>query len=159
MAKNKKQDSSTIAFNKKANFDYEMKEEFVAGVVLKGWQVKALRAGRVSVANNPHIIIDRNNEAWIAGMIINPLNEANTHDFKDPNASVKILLNKKEIDRIRGQKEQKGYTVVLNKLFWKKSFVKAQISLAKGKNTVDKRQTIKEREGKIEAQRAVKNLR
>lgn len=159
MAKKKNKNPSDIALNKKANFDYEMKEEFIAGVMLKGWQVKALRAGRISLANNPHIVIDRNNEAWISGMIINPLPQANTHEFRDANSSVKLLLNKKEIDRLRGQKEQKGFTIVLNKLFWKRNFVKAKISLAKGKNVSDKRKTIQEREGKIEAERAMKNAR
>lgn len=157
MAKKKNKNPSDIAFNKKANFDYEMKEEFIAGLMLKGWQVKALRAGRVSLANNPFVVIDNKGEAWISGMVINPLNDGNAYESKDPNASIKLLLNKKEIDNIRGQKEQKGFTVVLNKLFWKKHLVKAKISLAKGKNTVDKRKTVQEREGKIEAQRAMKN--
>lgn len=159
MAKQKKKNPSDIALNKKANFDYEMKEEFVAGMVLKGWQIKALRAGRVSLANNPHIVFDRNNEAWISGMIINPLPQANTHDFHDSNASIKLLLNRKEIERMMGQRDQKGMTVVLNKLFWKKNLVKAKISIAKGKNVVDKRKTIQDREGKIEAERAMKNAR
>lgn len=159
MAKKKKSNPLDIAKNKKAHFDYEMKEEFIAGVMLKGWQVKALRAGRVSLANNPHIVIDRNNECWISGMIINPLQDANTHDYQDSNASVKLLLKKSEIDRLRGQKEQKGLTIVLNKLFWKKHMVKAKISLAKGKNVADKRKTIQDREGKIEAGRAMKNIR
>lgn len=158
MTKNKKS-SNDIAINKKAKFDYEMKEEFIAGVQLQGWQVKALRAGRGSLANNPHVIIDRNGEAWIAGMIITPLLQASTHVDANPNASIKLLLNRKEIDRMIGQKEQKGYTIIVNKLFWQRNFIKAKISLAKGKNNSDKRSAIKDRESKIEADRAVKNAR
>lgn len=158
MTKNKKI-SNDIAVNKKAKFDYEMKEEFIAGVQLQGWQVKALRAGRGSLANNPHVIIDRNGEAWIAGMIITPLLQASTHVDANPNASIKLLLNRKEIDRMIGQKEQKGYTIIVNKLFWQRNFIKAKISLAKGKNNSDKRSAIKDRESKIEADRAVKNAR
>ncbi len=158
MSKNKK-GSNDIAINKKAKFDYEMQEEFIAGVQLQGWQVKALRAGRGSLANNPHVIIDRNGEAWIAGMIITPLLQASTHVDANPNASIKLLLNRKEIDRMIGQKEQKGYTIVVNKLFWQRNFIKAKISLAKGKNKSDKRSAIKDRESKIEADRAVKNAR
>ena len=157
--KNNKKNDNTIAKNKKENYDYETKEEFIAGVVLKGWQVKSLRQKRVSLANNPHIIIDRNNEAWISGMSITPLEQANTHEFRDSNASVKLLLNKKEIDKIRGAKEQKGFTAILHALFWQGQYVKAKISLSRGKNTVDKRKTVQEREGKIEAQRAMKNIR
>lgn len=159
MAKQKKKNPNDIAVNKKANFDYEMKEEFVAGLILTGWQVKSLRAGRVSLANNPHIVFDRNGEAWISGMMINPLPQANTHEFRDANASVKLLLNRKEIDRLMGQRDQKGMTIVLNKLFWKKNLIKAKVSLAKGKNVVDKRKTIQEREGKIEAERVMKNAK
>lgn len=152
----KKKNDNDIAVNKKAHYDYAMEESFTAGLFLKGWQVKALRAGKVSLANNPHIIIDRNGEAWISGMVINPLEQASTHVFTDAKASIKLLLKRKEIDKLIGQKEQKGFTIILNKLFWKKNLVKAKISLAKGKNTSDKRQTIKERDAKREAARAIK---
>lgn len=159
MKKKKQMGSATIAKNKKAKFNYEIKEELEAGLVLKGWQVKSLRAGRVSLANNPHIVISAKGEAYIAGMEINPLPQANTHEFRDSNASIKLLLHKKEISRLIGQSEQKGYTIVLTSLYWKRDKVKANIGLAKGKSTSDKRQTVKEREGKIEAQRAMKNFR
>lgn len=159
MSKQKKKSLNDIAINKKAKFDYEMSEEFIAGLILSGWQVKSLRAGRVSLANNPHIVFDRNGEAWISGMLITPLPQANTHEFRDANASVKLLLNRKEIDRMMGQRDQKGMTIVLNKLFWQKNLIKAKISLAKGKNVTDKRKTIQDREGKIEAERAMKNAR
>lgn len=155
---NKKNDN-TIAINKKANYEYETIEKFVAGVVLQGWQVKSLRNKRVSLANSPHIIIDRNNEAWISGMTITPMEQANTHNNHDANQSIKLLLNKNEINKIRGSKEQKGYTAILHSLFWQGQYVKANISLSRGKNTIDKRKTVQEREGKIEAQRAMKNAK
>lgn len=155
---NKKNDNS-IAINKKANYEYETIEKFVAGVVLQGWQVKSLRNKRVSLANSPHIIIDRNNEAWISGMTITPMEQANTHNNHDANQSIKLLLNKNEINKIRGSKEQKGYTAILHSLFWQGQYVKANISLSRGKNTIDKRKTVQEREGKIEAQRAMKNAK
>ncbi len=155
----KKKNDNTIAINKKANYEYETIEKFIAGVVLQGWQVKSLRNKRVSLANSPHIIIDRNNEAWISGMTITPMEQANTHNNHDANQSIKLLLNKNEINKIRGSKEQKGYTAILHSLFWQGQYVKANISLSRGKNTVDKRKTVQEREGKIEAQRAMKNIR
>lgn len=159
MKKNNKKKSDNVAVNKKARFNYELKDEYEAGLVLKGWQIKAIKAGRVSVENNPHVIIDRKGEAWLSGMIINPLMEASTHEFKDSNASIKLLLHKKEISRMIGLMEQKGFTIVLNKLYFKNHILKAKINLAKGKNAADKRQTIKERDSKIEAQRAVKSFR
>ena len=155
----KKKNPSSIAINKKARFNYELKDSFEAGLVLKGWQIKAIKAGKLSVDNNPHIIIDRNNEAWISGMIITPLMEASTHEFADSNASIKLLLHKKEIAKMKEISEQKGFTIVLNKLYFKGHLVKATINLAKGKNAADKRQTIKDRDSKIEAQRAVKSFR
>ena len=148
--------SNTIAVNKKAKFNYEMQEDMEAGLVLKGWQVKSLRAGKVSLANNPHIIINAKGEAFISGMEIIPMVQANTHESRDSNQSIKLLLHKKEIARLIGQTEQKGYTIILYNLYWKRDKVKAKIALAKGKSSGDKRQTIKEREGKIEAQRAIK---
>lgn len=157
--KKKTKSSSTIAINKKAGYNYEIKEDMEAGVMLKGWQVKSLREGKVNLSNNPHIIINAKGEAFISGMEINPLVQANSFEIQDSKQSIKLLLHKKEINRLVGQSEQKGYTIVLCKLYWKKGLIKAKIALAKGKNDGDKRQTIKEREGKIEAQRIMKNVR
>lgn len=156
--KNTNKDNN-IAINKKARFNYTLEESFEAGVKLEGWQVKSLRQKKVSLDNNPHIVINSKGEAFIAGMIINPLVQSNSHEFRDPNKSIKLLLHKKEIATLIGRVQEKGYTIILCNLYWKRDKVKAEIALGKGKNQSDKRQTIKEREGKVEAERAMKNVR
>jgi len=153
-----KKDKNVISVNKKAGFNYEVEDILEAGTRLKGWQVKSLRAGKVNLSNNPHIIINSKGEPFISGMSINPLPQSNT-EFTDENQSIPLLLNKKEISRLIGKTQQKGYTIVLCSLYWSRGKVKAEIALAKGKSVGDKRQVIKEREGKIEANREMKNLR
>jgi SsrA-binding protein len=156
MATKKKTDpSSRIADNKKAAFNYFFEEKFEAGVVLQGWEVKSLRDGKVQLTDG--YVVIRNGEMYLIGLQINPLNTASSHVSPDSVRTKKLLLHKEEIRRLIGKIEQKGYTLVALNLHWKNGKVKAEIALAKGKAEHDKRDTIKDREGKREVERAMKS--
>jgi len=156
MATKKQQDtSSRIADNKKAAFNYFFEERFEAGMVLEGWEVKALREGKVQLTDG--YVVIRNGELFVLGCQINPLKSASTHVNPDSVRTKKLLLHKDEIRRLTGKVEQKGYTLVPLNLHWKAGKVKCEIALAKGKAEHDKRDTIKDREGKREVERAMKS--
>lgn len=150
----KKDPSSRIADNKKAAFNYFFEEKFEAGMVLEGWEVKALREGKVQLTDG--YVVIRNGELFVIGCQINPLKTASTHVKPEAARTKKLLMHKDEIRRLIGKVEQKGYTLVPLNLHWKNGRVKCEIALAKGKATHDKRDTIKEREGKREVERAMK---
>jgi len=153
----KKQDtsSSRIADNKKAAYNYFFEERFEAGMVLEGWEVKSLREGKVQLTDG--YVVIREGELYVIGCQINPLKSASTHINPDSVRTKKLLLKKDEIRRLIGKVEQKGYTLVPLNLHWKAGKVKCEIALAKGKAEHDKRDTIKDREGKREVERAMKS--
>lgn len=144
-----------IAQNKKAAFNYFFEERFEAGMVLEGWEVKALRAGKAQLTDG--YVVIRGGELYVIGCQINPLGTASTHVRPDAVRTRKLLMKKDEIQRLIGKVEQKGYTLVPLRLYWKNGRVKCEIALAKGKATHDKRDTIREREGKREVERALKH--
>ncbi len=146
--------SALIADNKKAAFNYFFEERFEAGMVLEGWEVKALRAGKVQLTDG--YVVIRDGELYVIGCQINPLGTASTHVRPDAVRTKKLLMHGEEIRRLIGKVEQKGYTLVPLNLHWKNGRVKCEIALAKGKATHDKRDTIKDREGKREVERAMK---
>jgi len=151
-----KQDSAArIAENKKAAYNYFFEERFEAGMVLEGWEVKALRDGKVNLTEG--YVVVRKGELFIIGLQINPLRTASTHINPDAVRTRKLLLHKDEIRRLTGKVEQKGYTLVPINLHWKSGRVKCEVALAKGKAEHDKRDTIKDREGKREVERAMKS--
>jgi SsrA-binding protein len=152
----KKPDSNArIADNKKAAYNYFFEEKFEAGMVLQGWEVKALREGKVQLTDG--YVVVKNGELFIIGLQINPLRTASTHVNPDAIRTKKLLMHKEEIRRLIGKVEQKGYTLVPLNLHWKAGKVKCDIALAKGKAEHDKRDTIKDREGKREVERAMKS--
>jgi SsrA-binding protein len=151
----KPESTSRIADNKKAAYNYFFEERFEAGIVLQGWEVKALREGKVQLTDGYVIIKD--GEMFLVGLQINPLRTASTHVTTDALRTKKLLLHKAEIMRLIGKVEQKGYTLVALNLHWKAGKVKCEIALAKGKAEHDKRNTIKDREGKREVERAMKD--
>ena len=152
----KKPDTSArIADNKKAIFNYFIEERFEAGMVLEGWEVKSVREGKVQLTDG--YVVIREGEMFLIGCQINPLKSASTHVNPDAVRTKKLLLKKDEIRRLIGKVEQKGYTLVPLNLHWKNGRVKCEIALAKGKAEHDKRDTIKEREGKREVERAMKS--
>ncbi len=155
MAKAKKNDSgSTIALNKKARHDYHIEERFEAGLVLTGWEVKSLRAGKCQLVDS-YVQIHQG-EAWLMGTHITPLKEASTHVVANPTRLRKLLLNRREINKLIGAVQQAGYSCVPLALYWKNNRVKCEIALVKGKKEFDKRETQKEREWGRQKQRIVR---
>ena len=154
MAK-KPETSSRIADNKKAAFNYFFEERHEAGVVLHGWEVKALREGKVQLTDG--YVLIKEGEMYLLGCQINPLKMASTHVNPDSARIKKLLLKKADIERLTIKVEQKGYTLVPINLHWKNGYVKCDIALAKGKAEHDKRDVIKDREGKREVERALKS--
>ncbi|MDP3650083.1 MAG: SsrA-binding protein SmpB [Rhodoferax sp.] len=152
----KKPDTATrIADNKKAAYNYFFEERFETGLVLEGWEVKSLREGKVQLTDG--YVVVRNGELFIIGLQITPLGTASTHISPDKVRTKKLLLHKEEIKRLIGKIDQKGYTLVPLNLHWKAGKIKCDIALAKGKAEHDKRNTIKDREGKREVARAMKS--
>jgi SsrA-binding protein len=149
--KQNKSNGNTIALNKKAKFDYELHERFEAGVALLGWEVKSLRAGKVQITDT--YVIFKNSEAWLLAAQIVPLATASTHFVTDPHRTRKLLLNRRELNRLHEAVEQKGYTVVPTALYWKDHLVKLEIAIAKGKQQHDKRETEKDRDWARQKQR------
>ena len=154
MAK-KPETSTRIADNKKAAYNYFFEERHEAGMVLEGWEVKALREGKVQLTDG--YVLIRGGEMFVMGCQINPLKSASTHVNPDSIRTKKLLLHKEEIRRLTIKVEQKGYTLVPLNLHWKDGKVKCESALAKGKAEHDKRDTIKDREGKREVERAMKS--
>ncbi|WP_022948456.1 SsrA-binding protein SmpB [Methylohalobius crimeensis] len=153
--KNKKDmGGNTIALNRQARHDFFIEETFEAGLALEGWEVKSLRAGRANLKESYVLIKDA--EAWLFGAHISPLASASTHIHPDPTRTRKLLLHKKELARLIGQVERRGYTLVPLKLYWKKNRIKLEIGLAKGKKLYDKRATEKERDWQREKRRLLK---
>ena len=142
--KEEKAKSNTIAQNKKARFDYFIEERFEAGLALQGWEVKSLRAGKAQLVDS--FVMIRNGEAWLHGSHLTPLSSASTHVTPEPARIRKLLLNRREIDRLTGLVERKGYTLVALELYWSKGRAKLAVGLAKGKKQHDKRATEKERD-------------
>ena len=146
---------SRIAENKKAAVDYFFEERHEAGIVLHGWEVKALRSGKAQLTDGYVIIKD--GELFLIGCQIQPLKTASTHVTPDSARIKKLLMKKDDIKRLIGKVEQKGFTLVPVNLHWKNGLVKCDIALAKGKGEHDKRDVIKDREGKREVERAMKS--
>jgi SsrA-binding protein len=154
MAKNKERTESTIAQNKKARFDYFIEERMEAGVALQGWEVKSLRAGKAQLVDS--YVILRDGEAWLLGSHVAPLSSASSHVIPEPKRIRKLLMNRREIDRLAGLVERKGYTLVALELYWKKSRAKLSVGLAKGKKQHDKRATEKDRDWQRDKARVLK---
>jgi len=144
----------SILENRKAFHDYFVEERYEAGLVLEGWEVKAIRAGRVHL-KEAYVVV-KTAEPFIIGMHITPLTSASTHVHADPTRSRKLLLNAEEIRKLIGKVEQKGYTLVPLDLHYSKGRVKLQIGLAKGKKQHDKREVEKERDWQREQQRLLR---
>ena len=156
MAKNRKHENS-IARNKKAWHDYFIEEEFEAGLILEGWEVKSLRAGAAQLKES--YVVIRNGELFLFGAHFSPLQTASTHVRPDPVRNRKLLLHQTEIDKLTGAVERRGYTLVPLALYWKRSRAKLQIALAKGKKQYDKRAAIRQREWDPEQHRLLKLTR
>ncbi len=144
-----------IAENRRARYEYHIEEQFEAGMVLQGWEVKAVRAGQVQLTDGyVHI---RDGELFLIGCRINALRAASTHITPEADRTKKLLMHKAEIRRLIGKVEQKGFTLVPLNLHYKDGRVKADIALAKGKAEHDKRNTEKERDWNREKGRLMRH--
>jgi len=146
----------SIVQNRKARHEYFIEEVFEAGLVLEGWEVKAIRAGHVQLAES--YIIVRDGELWVIGMHITPLATTSTHIKPDPIRTRKLLLNRHEINKLIGQVEQRGYALIPLNLHFRRGRIKMDVALGKGKKQHDKRDTQRERDWKREQQRLLKNV-
>jgi SsrA-binding protein len=146
---------SNIAENRRAHFNYHIEERFEAGVVLSGWEIKAIRAGQVQLTDG--YVVIKSGELFLIGARINALRSASTHVHPEPDRTKKLLMHKDQIRRLIGKTEQKGYTLVPLNLHYKGGLVKAEIALAKGKQLHDKRESEKERDWEREKGRLMRH--
>lgn len=156
MARSKSKDAggSAIAENRRARHDYFIENTLVAGLVLLGWEVKSLRAGRANLSEA--YVVLRGGEVWLIGAHFSPLASASTHVEAEPTRSRKLLLNRAEIRTLIGAVERKGYTLIPLRLFWQKGRAKLAVGLARGKKQHDKRASERERDWQREKQRVLK---
>ena len=144
-----------IAENRRARFEYHLEEQFEAGLVLEGWEVKSVRAGQVQLTDG--YVTIRDGELFLIGCRINALRTASTHVQPEADRTKKLLMHKEEIRRLIGKVEQKGFTLVPLNLHYKGGHVKAEIALAKGKAEHDKRNTEKKRDWEREKGRLMRH--
>ncbi|MDW8479704.1 MAG: SsrA-binding protein SmpB [Xanthomonadales bacterium] len=149
--------SGTIALNRRARFEYALGERFEAGIALEGWEVKALRAGRVAFGESYALI--RDGEIHLFGTQITPLPTVSTHRAVDPRRTRKLLLHRREIDRLIGAVEREGYTLVPTAMYWKNGLVKVELALARGKKLHDKRASERERDWQRDRERLLRRGR
>ncbi len=155
MAKDKKTTGeSTIALNRQARHEYFLEDRYEAGLVLEGWEVKSLRAGRLQLKES-YVLLNKG-EAWLFGSHISPLPTASTHIHPDPTRTRKLLLHREQLRKLIGAVERKGYTLIPIAMYWKKGRAKLEIALAKGKQDFDKRNTERDRDWQREKERLFK---
>lgn len=145
----------SIAENRKARFNYHIEETFEAGIVLSGWEIKAIRAGQVQLTDG--YVVVKDGELYLIGCRINALRSASTHVHPEADRTKKLLMHREQIRRLIGKTEQKGYTLVPLDLHYKGGRVKAEIALARGKQLHDKRETEKQRDWDKEKGRLMRN--
>ena len=152
--KDKAKGGGTIALNKRARHEYHLEERFEAGLALQGWELKSIRAGRANIVEAYAVILE--GELFLVGAQMTPLISASTHVVADAHRTRKLLLHKREIDQLIGRVQRDGYTLVPTALYWKANKVKAEIALAKGKQSHDKREASKERDWARDKQRLMR---
>ena len=155
MAKTKPQ-PATIARNRRAGYEYSFQTKYQAGIVLEGWEIKSIRAGKVQLTDTYVVVC--NAEAYLLNAQITPLLSSSTHVTPEPARSRKLLLNRREIHDIAVATRAKGTTCVALSMYWHNNFVKVEIATAVGKRDYDKRKTIQEREWNRQKQRLAKQI-
>ncbi|WP_017307246.1 SsrA-binding protein SmpB [Spirulina subsalsa] len=145
-----------ITDNRKARYLYEIVETYEAGIQLVGTEVKSIRAGRVNMQDGYGLI--RNGEAWLINVHISPYQESSDYFNHDPRRTRKLLMKRKEINKLVGKLEQKGLTLVPLKMYFKRGWVKLVLGLGRGKKLHDKRETTKQRQDQRDMQRALKRF-
>ncbi len=144
-----------ITENRKARFEYHLEEKLEVGIILQGWEIKAIRENKVQMTGG--YVIVKDGELFLVGLRIDPLVSASSHTQTDPERVRKLLAHRSEINKLIGKTEQKGYTLVPTDLHFTNGRVKMTIALAKGKNVADKRDAVKERDWKKEQGRLMKS--
>jgi SsrA-binding protein len=147
---------SIIADNRKARHDYFIEQTFEAGLALEGWEVKSIRSGHVQLKDS--YVVIRKGQAFLIGSHITPIKTISLQSAADPYRTRKLLLNNRELNKVIGATQQKGYTVVPLNLHWKKQWIKLEIALAKGKKVYDKRESDKRRNWDREKQHLKRSL-
>ncbi len=147
--------SATIAVNKRARFEYHLDERLEAGIALEGWEVKALRAGQIQFGDS--YVLLKNGEAFLFGCLITPLPSVSTHIQPDPTRTRRMLLHRREIDRLIGLVERKGQTIIPTAMYWKQGKVKVEIAVARGKKQHDKRAAQKDKDWERQKERMLKH--
>lgn len=155
MAKQKKVSPGNIAKNRKAFHEYSISDKTEAGLELQGWEVKSMRVGKVNLSDAYCII--QNNQVILLGCHITPLNTASTHVICEPERPRRLLLNRREIDKLKGHVERQGYAILATSLYWKGPWAKVEIGLGKGKKEHDKREDGKQRDWEREKSRVLKD--
>jgi SsrA-binding protein len=145
----------SIAQNRKAFHDYFVEERYEAGLVLEGWEVKAIRAGRVQLGDG--YVLVRNGALWLTGAHISPLPTVSTHFVPDPTRSRKLLMHAEEVQRLIGKVEQRGYTLIPLDMHYKKGRIKLEVALGRGKLKHDKRAAERDREWERDKQRLLRS--
>ncbi len=153
--KKSKTPDNTIAVNRVARHDYFIEDDIEVGMVLEGWEVKSLRAGNLQLRESYVFIKD--GEIWLTGAHISPLASASSHVKPDPTRTRKLLAHRREIDRLVGLVDRKGYTLVALSAYWSRGRAKMKIGIARGKKAHDKRATIKDRDWKRDQARMLKS--
>ena len=160
MAKKNGKDSNgndgggTIALNKRARHEYHLLDRYEAGLALQGWELKAIRAGRLGIGDSYALV--KGGEIFLFGAQIVPLISASTHVIADDRRTRKLLMHRHEIDKLVGKIERDGYTLVPTAMYWSGNKVKLELALAKGKQAHDKRATEKDRDWQREKQRTMR---
>ena len=152
---NKSNEGGTIALNRKARHEYFLQDRFEGGMALQGWEIKSIRQGKANLTDS--YVILKNGEAFLFGAVITPLNSASSHVICDPERSRKLLLNKRELNKLIGAVERDGFTLIATAMYWKGPWVKLEFYLAKGKREFDKRDDIKDRDWSREKERMMKH--
>jgi SsrA-binding protein len=146
--------AKTIALNKSARHEYHLEDRYEAGVALQGWELKAIRAGRLGIGESYALV--KNGEIYLFGAQITPLISASSHVIADDRRTRKLLLHRHEIDRLVGRVEREGYTLIPTAMYWSGNKVKLELALAKGKKDHDKRAAEKDRDWAREKQRTMR---
>ena len=150
----KEKTPALIADNRRARHDYHLEQPLEAGIMLEGWEVKSIRSGRVQISES--YVIIKNGEAFLLGSNITPLVSASTHVKAIPDRTRKLLLHEKELEKLIGATQRKGYTIVPTNMHWSRGKVKISIALAKGKKQYDKREDEKRRDWERQKQRLLR---
>lgn len=152
--KNNGNSGSLIAENRRARHDYFIEERYEAGLSLQGWEVKALRAGKANISEA--YVTVKDGQMLLLGATINPLKTSCSFVVCDPTRTRTLLMNRREINKLMGLAQRQGYTLMPLRLYWKGSWAKLEVALARGKQEHDKRDTIRERQWQREKARVMK---